>query len=159
MRRVFSFLFTACLVLAPFAARAAGGGGAAAIARDIDERFGKACGAGDIAAVVALYAEDATAIYPGQGAVARGRAEIEKLVHGPCDPKSGVVLHLDEARARWLGRDHISVVGRWTLTAPTPGGAKATSEVRTTEILVRTAKGWRFLVDHASVGVPPPAAP
>ena len=157
MRRLSTILFASCLAIAPLAARAADES-AAAIARDVDERFGKACGAGDIAAVVALYADDATAIYPGEGAVAHGRAEIEKLARVPCDPSSGDVLRLDEVRARWLDRDHISVIGSWTLTVKAPGGAPATSTVRTSELLVKTPTGWRYLVDHASVGVPPPPA-
>lgn len=130
---------------------------AAVIARDLDERFGAACNAGDVAAVTALYADDATAIFPMEGGVAHGKAEIGKLVTLACQPPS--VGQLEQLSAHFLTPSHISVIGQWKQTLPGPDGKPVAMAVRTSEILVRTAAGWRFLVDHASVGAPPPAKP
>ncbi len=128
---------------------------AGVIARDLDERFAAACNAGDVAAVTALYADDATAIFPMEGGVAHGKAEIGKLVALACHPPS--VRQLEQVAARFLTASHISVIGQWKQTHPGPDGQPVVMAVRTSEILVRTAAGWRFLVDHASVGAPPPA--
>ncbi|RIL00842.1 MAG: hypothetical protein DCC71_18500 [Proteobacteria bacterium] len=139
--------------LAPFAARAES---ADAIARQLDERFGAACSAGDVEAVLALYADDASVIFPTEGAVAHGKSEIAALVPGECRADSRVVMRLDEVRAHELSPKHISAIGRWTLTSAGPDGKPVVTTVRTSELLVKTDAGWRFLVDHASVGAPPP---
>src|SRR5436305_9722655 len=44
------------------------------------DAFGRAMNAGDVKAALALYADDARAIFPGQGEEAHGKAEIEKLL-------------------------------------------------------------------------------
>ena len=56
-------------------------------AKLVSEAFEKACSTGDIPGVMALYEEDATAIWPGQGEVAKGKAEIKKLATSFCKPK------------------------------------------------------------------------
>jgi hypothetical protein len=48
------------------------------------EAFGKACAAGDIPGVLALYEDDATVIWPNEGEIAHGKAEIEKLARALC---------------------------------------------------------------------------
>ena len=37
-------------------------------------------------------------------------------------------------------------------------GKRMTSHVRTTEVIVKSGAGWRYVVDHASIGLPPPKA-
>ena len=44
------------------------------------DAFGRAMNAGDVKAALALYADDARVIFPGQGEEARGKVEIEKLL-------------------------------------------------------------------------------
>jgi hypothetical protein len=53
---------------------------------------------------------------------------------------------------------HIVNVGRWESVVLGPGGRRTTVTIRTTELIVKEDGGWKYLVDHASVGAPPPAA-
>ena len=53
---------------------------AAADGRAVSDAFAKAVAAGDVQAVLALYRDDASVIWPGQGEEAKGRAAIEPLV-------------------------------------------------------------------------------
>jgi ketosteroid isomerase-like protein len=57
-----------------------------------------------------------------------------------------------------LDASHILNVGRWEATVPDPDGRPTTAVVRTTELLVKENGVWRYLVDHASIGAPPPSA-
>jgi ketosteroid isomerase-like protein len=126
---------------------------ATADARAHDEAFGKACAAGDVKAVVALYADDAHVIWPGAGDEAHDKAGIEKLAAGLCTGK-GPTPALDSLVAVPLDADHIAIVGHWTI--PPAGGKGAKTEIRTSEVIAKTPAGWRYVVDHASIGVPPP---
>ena len=129
---------------------------ATAVARQHDEAFGKACSAGDVKAVVGLYTDDALVIWPGVGEEAKGKAAIEKLATGLCDPKIGTKAVLTSVVGVQLGASHVAIVGHWDVTQNGPDGTPTTSQVRTSEVIVKTAGGWRYVVDHASIGVPPP---
>jgi hypothetical protein len=55
--------------------------------------------------------------------------------------------------------DHIINVGMWDDTM-TAGGKQMTARVRTTELLHRSNSKWRYMIDNASIGLPPsPAKP
>jgi uncharacterized protein (TIGR02246 family) len=127
-----------------------------AVADRISKDFEKACAAGNIPAVMALYTDDATVIWPPAGATAVGKAEIQKLATGLCGSPNKPSLALKSLKARALGKNYIVNVGSWEQTVTQPDGAKSVQEVRTTEVLIHTKAGWRYLVDHASVGVPAP---
>jgi uncharacterized protein (TIGR02246 family) len=131
---------------------------ATADARAHDEAFAKACEAGDVKGVVALYTDDAVVVWPGAGEEAKGKAQIEKLAADLCDPKTKpkAVIKSDEARA--LGDSHIAITGHWEMSQTGPDGKRTTSQIRATEVIVKTPAGWRYVSDHASIGVPPPEA-
>ena len=118
------------------------------------QAFAKACGSGDIPGVLALYEDDATVIWPGQGQVAHGKAEIEKLATGLCKAgQPGPTLRSQNSKQ--VAPDYIVNVGMWELTASGPDGKPVTSQVRTTEVIHLVNGKWRYTVDHASVGLPP----
>jgi uncharacterized protein (TIGR02246 family) len=127
---------------------------ATAEARRHGEAFAKACNAGDIKAVSELYTDDAFVVWPGAGQEARGKAAIEKLAVGLCDPKLATKAVLKDVVGVQLDPSHIAIVGHWGLTQNGPDGAPTTSDVRTSEVIVKKAAGWRYLIDHASIGVP-----
>jgi len=127
---------------------------ATAVAKAHDEAFSKACAAGDVKAVVALYTDDAFVIWPGVGEEARGKAQIEKLATALCDPKAATKPVLKSDVGVQLDPSHIAIIGQWELTQTGPDGKATTSQLRTSEIIVKTAAGWRYVVDHASIGVP-----
>src|SRR5216117_2165668 len=130
----------------------------AADARGVEDAFARACGAGDVKGVMALYADDAIAVWPGQGAEAKGKADIEKMAAALCRERGGAQFALKSLEALPLGDAHIVTVAHWEGTMPGPGGRRITTEVRSTEVLVKKDGAWRYLVDHASVGTPRPRA-
>ena len=122
--------------------------------------FEKAANARDTKAVLALYADDAVVIWPGQGEEARGKAEIEKMVSKfvaelPKDAK----ITLKSQTAIPLGADYVATVGHWEESFTDPDGKKQTVALRTTEIIKKQGGKTLYVVDHASVGVPPPSEP
>ena len=125
-------------------------------ARKHSEAFGKACTAGDVKAVMALYTDDAFVIWPGVGEEARGKAAIEKLVVNLCNPKLASKTVLKDAVGVQLDLSHIAVIGHWESTQNGPDGKPVTAQIRTSEVIVKSGDGWRYVVDHASIGVPPP---
>src|SRR5262245_47196777 len=74
-----------------------------------EEAFAKACNAGDLKAVIALYADDAFVIWPGAGEEAKGKAAIEKLAAGLCNPKLGGKAVLKDNIGVQLDPSHIAI--------------------------------------------------
>jgi uncharacterized protein (TIGR02246 family) len=120
--------------------------------------FVRAWDAGDVKTALALYADDARVIWPGQGDEAKGKAAIEAVITRAFKmfPKSGLVLKSQDTIP--LGNGYIGNVGYWDQTVPGPDGKPAIFRVRTTEILKRQGDKLLYVVDHASIGLPPPPA-
>src|SRR5437016_4992612 len=93
----------------------------AADARGVEEAFARACSAGDLKGVMALYADDAIAVWPGQGAEAKGKADIEKMAAALCKEGSGAQFTLESLEALPLGDAHIVTVAHWASTLAGPG--------------------------------------
>jgi uncharacterized protein (TIGR02246 family) len=129
----------------------------AAEARAHSEAFARAMAARDLDAVLALYADDARVIFPGAGEEARGKAEIAKLVAASfaASPDSSPVLVSQDVVP--LADGLLAVLGRWKMEAKAPDGGVETVHVRTSEVIRRVDGRLLYVVDHASVGVPPPA--
>src|SRR5689334_2985055 len=91
-------------------------------ARAHSEAFARAFEARDVKAIVALYADDARVIWPGQGDVANGKKEIEKLVVATLQvfPDAKLVLKSQEAIA--LGNGYIAIIGQWEQSLPGQDG-------------------------------------
>lgn len=127
-------------------------------AKKVTEAFKAAMDAGKVDAVLALYADDAFVIWPGQGEEAHGKAEIEKVVRatlaGPTVSFTPV-----SSQATMLDDTHLVNVGRWETAFKTPDGKRHLLQVRTSEVLVKKGGAWLYQVDHASVGTPPPPKP
>lgn len=125
-------------------------------ARAHAEVFARAWNAGNVDDALALYADDATVVWPGQDEEGRGKEQIRKLLEGVFAGQKDRRLVLQTLAATSLDADHIATVGRWQSAFTAPDGRRVTSEVRTTEVLVKVGGAWRYLVDHASVGIAPP---
>lgn len=159
MKTIACFVVLTVPIAAAARERHGQGGDPVAIARQISATFEAACAAGNVKAIAALYADDATVVWPPQGAVATSKAGIEKLATALCTGPSKAKATLKDLQARWLERHAVATLGQWELTMPGSDGGPVTLQVRTTEVLVRTADGWRYALDHASVGLPAAANP
>src|SRR5256712_6225089 len=125
-------------------------------ARGVEETFARACAAGDLKGVMALYADDAVAVWPGQGAEAKGKADIEKMAAALCKEPGGAQFALKSLEALPLGDAHIVTVAHWESTLAGPGRRRPPPLVRPTEGLVKQDGPGRYLVGPASLGQPRP---
>lgn len=129
---------------------------AAADGRAVSDAFAKAVAAGDVAAALALYRDDASIIWPGQGEEAKGKAAIEPMLRDLIAGAKNAPIVLKSQESTPLGDGYIVNVGRWEQTVAGSGGKKMVVVIRTSEVLAKTDGKWLYLVDHASVGAPPP---
>ncbi len=132
---------------------------ATAEARVHAEAFARAWTAGDVEDALALYADDASVVWPGRGEEARGREQIAKLFERVFQETKDRRLVIRSLAATPLGTEHLATVGRWESSFIAQDGRRVTSEVRTTEVLVKVGGRWRYLIDHASVGMAPAKPP
>lgn len=124
---------------------------ATTIARAHSEAFGRACAAGNIPAVVALFEDDATVIWPGQGAETRGKLAIRGLATRLCGAADTSPLVLKSVEGQPLGDGSIVTTGRWEMTTQERDGERSVAEIVTTEVLRRTDGHWRDVIDHTSI--------
>ncbi|HUO06519.1 MAG TPA: nuclear transport factor 2 family protein [Candidatus Binataceae bacterium] len=127
-------------------------------AKQSSDAFIKACTAGDLNGVAALYADGADVIWPGQGEAASGKDSIEKLAAKYCKPGNGPLsVRFQDA---WpIGREYISVVSGWDENIKGDDGKPVKMDIRATELLHKVKGKWLIVLDHASVGMMPPPAP
>jgi uncharacterized protein (TIGR02246 family) len=122
--------------------------------------FENAVNARDTAAVVALYEPDAQVIWPGQGEEAKGKSEIETLAANFIKglPKDAKIV-LKSQSAMPLGGDEVATVGHWQETFTDADGKVQTVDIRTTEIIKKVNGKTLYVIDHASIGLPPAFPP
>jgi excinuclease UvrABC ATPase subunit len=54
-----------------------------------------------------------------------------------------------------LGNGYIASMGHWVETFTDSGGKQQTVDIRTTEIIKKEKDKTLYVIDHASVGLPP----
>jgi uncharacterized protein (TIGR02246 family) len=124
-------------------------------AQALDNAFVKGVKAGDIEAVVGLYASDATLYPPGEMA-AKGRDAIRTVWGAFLSANTVTECRLYETGYRTSGDTSIGW-GRFSMTfQPKAGGAPATLEGRFSDVAVKKAGKWLYILDHASAPLPPP---
>jgi uncharacterized protein (TIGR02246 family) len=108
--------------------------------------------------MVDMYEDDAIAVYPGEGEIGRGKAEIKGLVEKfftafcPDDRKKFAVKDVS-FDAIPLGPNYIMII-RIADATDKDGN---TARFRATELIHKSDGKWRYVVDHASIGIPPEA--
>lgn len=130
-----------------------------ASADDVEARFYEALQQGDIAAMMAVWADDdeIVCVHPGGPRVvgpAAIRASFDALF-----ANGGVPVSPEQVRRlQSLGVAVHHLVERVRMP---PGQAAAQAFVLATNVYVNTAQGWRMVAHHASPGAPdaPEAAP
>jgi uncharacterized protein (TIGR02246 family) len=150
MLRISSVSLLLALVAVPVLADAT------ADARKHSEAFARAYMARDRQAILALYADNARCVWPGQGEEARGKAAIGKLVDGFLQAFPTGTLAVKSVDAMSLGNGYIATVGHWEQTFTGPDGKVQSVELRSTEVLRKRNGKTLYVIDHASIGLPPP---
>jgi ketosteroid isomerase-like protein len=120
-----------------------------------EDAFARACQAGDVASVLALYADDARVIWPGQGEESNDKTGLEKLATRFCKETKGLKIAIKSLEAKSLGADHLGVVGHWEITSTGADGKPVVAQMRAIEVLERRGGKLQYLFDHGSIGVPP----
>jgi ketosteroid isomerase-like protein len=108
-----------------------------------------------IPATLKLYENNAVMIWPMEGEVAKGKAEIAKLIKRECSVSGRQSLVQVSSDSRAIGKDYIINVGMWDDTIKDSDGKAAVTRVRTAELLHRSDGKWRYAIDNASIGLPP----
>jgi ketosteroid isomerase-like protein len=103
-----------------------------------------------------LYEDNAVVIWPGQGEYAIGKPAFRKILQHYCSGGVKQSYKVISSGARRVGPDYILHFGQLDITTQGPDGQPATVRVRTDELLHKSGGKWRYAVDHASVGLPPP---
>jgi len=130
-----------------------------AIAHSVDDRVNDAVMTCNPQEMIDLYEDKAVAIYPGEGEIGHNKTEIEKLVKnfftGFCpDPNKKKGYKDISFTATALGPKYIEIVRVMDVTDK--DGNRAL--MRTTEVIHEAGGKWRYVFDHASIGVPPAPA-
>jgi uncharacterized protein (TIGR02246 family) len=128
-------------------------------AKATDEAWIKAAKAGDVDALVALYAPGAV-LYPPDTAEVRGTAAIRQYYVGMI----GAVTVADATpnlQYITVGDTSISVGTLTMKMTPKAGGQPMSSTVRITAVARKIGGKWLYVADHASAPLPepPPAKP
>lgn len=129
---------------------------AMAVANEHSMAFQRAFSARDAQAILALYADDARVVWPGEGDEASGRVAIARLVDNLVKSSPGTTLTLKSQEATALGARSIAIIGHWEHTITLPDGKTHTFQIRTSEVLRKDGDVWLYVIDHASIGLLPP---
>ncbi|HEU5249830.1 MAG TPA: SgcJ/EcaC family oxidoreductase [Thermoanaerobaculia bacterium] len=147
MRRVLLVLWIGLLAAPVFAQGAKG----------LDDAWMKAAKAGDVEGLVKLYAPDAVTYMPDE-MKAKGPAEIRESFKKFLGASTVREMTLTPAYSTPSGNLAVTS-GSFSMTVePKGGGAAQTMEGRYTSVAVKKNGKWMYVVDHASVPMPPPEA-
>jgi uncharacterized protein (TIGR02246 family) len=119
-----------------------------------DQGWVKAMKANDLEATVALYAPDAVAYYPdgeykGKDAIRKSWTDFLAAFTVKDATSEGTYETTGDTSLGW---------GHWSMTAvPKAGGAPVVMKGRATVIVKKIGGKWLYVVDHASVPLPPPS--
>lgn len=129
-----------------------------AAAEALDQQFIAAVSAGNAEALAALYWNSPdVASYPPDAMSAVGPDAIKTATGKMVEMMSGATLELVESHHIVIG-DAVIGHGTWKMTAPGPDGQPVETLGRYTDVKAERDGKWVYLVDHASVPMPPPPA-
>lgn len=121
----------------------------------LQDAFAAAVVAEDAEALAALYTDGADS-YDPSGGVQKGRAEISANWRNFFSGFDGFTASLDQQGEHAMKRSH-AAWGLWSMSAtPIGGGEPVVWNGRFLDVSIKTADGWRYVVDHASMLAPPP---
>jgi uncharacterized protein (TIGR02246 family) len=113
--------------------------------KQLSRSYAAAANAGDLDALCACYADNATFVGP-DGNAASGKAAIREILAGFLASKPSMQfehVYVYESGDTALAR------GKWTLTSTGPDGTPSTMSGSSIEVLRREPDGsWRYMIDH-----------
>jgi ketosteroid isomerase-like protein len=118
-----------------------------------DQAWVKAMKANDLEATMALYAPDAVAYFPdgdfkGKQAIRKSWTDFLGMFTVKDATSEGTYETTGDTSLGW---------GSWSLTVvPKAGGEPILMKGRATVVVKKVGGKWLYLVDHASVPLPPP---
>lgn len=124
-------------------------------AQIVDQAWVKAMKANDLEATMALYAPETVAYFPdgdfkGKAAVRKSWADFLSTFTVKDCTTEGTYETSGDTSLGW---------GSWTLTVvPKAGGEAIPMRGRATVVVKKIGGKWLYVVDHASVPLPPPPA-
>ena len=129
-----------------------------AAAKDLDHRFVNAFNARDVEALAATYWQSPDVVsFPPDGMGAKGWDDVRRALQSSLPP-AGSTLELTSADYRAEG-DLVLTSGTWHLKVPQADGSTAQIDGRFSDVKAERGGKWVYLVDHASVPMPPPPPP
>lgn len=157
-RVVFSFLFVTIGVISACASMPhSDPDEMVAAARALDQAFVAAFNRGDADALSSLNWNNPDAVLFPPGALeARGWPAIRKANADSVAALPGAKIELIESHQIPAG-DVVIGWGKWRLTIPAPDGTVTEIIGRHTDVKAERDGKWVYLIDHASVPLPPPA--
>lgn len=124
-------------------------------AQVVDQAWAKAMKANDLDATMALYAPDAVAYFPdgdfkGKQAIQRSWTDFLAMFTVKDASSEGTYETMGDTSLGW---------GFWSMTViPKAGGEPISMKGRATVVVKKIGGKWLYVVDHASVPLPPPPA-
>ncbi len=124
-------------------------------AQMVDQAWVKAMKANDLEAVTALYAPDAVAYFPdgdfkGKQAIRKSWTDFLAMFTVKDATSEGTYETTGDTSLGW---------GYWSMTVvPKGGGEPIVMKGRATVVVKKIGGKWLYVVDHASVPLPPPPA-
>jgi uncharacterized protein (TIGR02246 family) len=118
-----------------------------------DQGWVKAMKANDLEAVMALYAADAVAYFPdgdfkGKPAIRKSWTDFLAMFTVKDATSEGTYQTTGDTSLGW---------GHWSITVvPKAGGEPIAMKGRATVVVKKIGGQWLYVVDHASVPLPPP---
>ena len=126
-----------------------------AAAEDLDTRFAAAFNAADAETLAGMYWNNPdTASFPPDVMIMRGHSEIQAAYAGMIE-SMGTTLELTEKHHSVEGNLVLSW-GLWTITMPGPDGEPMEMNGRFSDVKAERDGQWVYIMDHASVPLPPP---
>jgi len=127
-----------------------------AAAKELDQRFTDAYNKGDADAIMATYWNSSDLVsYPPGTLEFRGWQAAKQAMAASFAQAPGGKLTLTETNYQVAG-DVVISWGKWTFTMPMPGGASMEMVGRFTDVKAERDGKWVYIMDHASVPLPPP---
>jgi uncharacterized protein (TIGR02246 family) len=128
-----------------------------AAAKAVDQQFTSAFNRGDIEGLMATYSREADVVlFPPAELEVRGWESIRKDMAQFLASVPGARIELIDPQYRAAG-DVVIGWGTWRTITPSPDGRSMETMGRYTDVKAQRDGKWVYIVDHASIPLPPAA--